>query len=162
MVVQIVRRLDAAEVKDLFSSRAASHYRKSGTFLARFADCDETILTIVAGQLETLKRATWGDVVLINIAVGQQAERYIISGDKFRERYIVSDETMFMEGRGWKKVSAAGWCHAWEYDGESLIFTAPWGEDMILSRGDYLASTGGSDIYRIERKAFLATYAAAD
>ena len=49
---------------------------------------------------------------------------------------------------------------AYEYEGESMVFTAPWNEDMIVNKGDFLATTDETipEVYRIERSAFYQTY----
>ena len=46
-----------------------------------------------------------------------------------------------------------------EYEGnESVVFVAPWGERMILNRGDYVVSDGPEAFYRIARSEFDDTY----
>jgi hypothetical protein len=158
---QQARRLSRAQVADLHGSRPARTYQKRGTFIARYAEPGETILTIVAGRLETLAGAEWGDVVLMNIEVGSSVERYLIKPAMFDKRYDRTDRTIVTDGHSWMVVKAKGRVDAFRYEGPSIVFEAPWGEDMILQDGDWLARpTEGAadDIYRIEREAFAQTY----
>ena len=149
------------EVRDLYGSTPTLRYRKRGTFIARPAEPGETILTIVAGKLETLAGAEWGDVVLMNVEVGSSVERYLIKAAMFDKRYERTGRTLSTDGHCWMVVSARGQVDAFRYDGPPIAFEAPWGEDMLLEAGDWLARpTDGAqdDIYRIERRAFEQTY----
>jgi len=155
------RYLSPAEVASLFSSRPTRTYQKRGTFLARYAEPGETILTIVAGKLETLAAAKWGDVVLMNIEIGSSVERYLIAADMFQKRYELTERTITTDGHSWMLVTAKGQVNAWQYEGPSVTFEAPWGESMLLEEGDWIANPVGGkpdDIYRIEREAFAGTY----
>lgn len=137
-------------------------YRKRGEYLDRPAGVGETVLTIVADRLETLKTAGFGHVVLMNLAVGQSAERYIVSPDMFARRYERRDETLFVDGFAWRKARARGLVQGFLYEGESVRIMAPWGEAMIVEPGDFIARPvdgAETDIYRIERRTFEATYA---
>jgi hypothetical protein len=155
------RYLSPAEVADLYASREVKTYQKRGTFLARYAEPDETILTIVAGKLETLAAAKWGDVVVMNIEIGSSVERYLVAKDMFEKRYELTERTITTDGHSWMLVNAKGRVRAWQYEGPSVTFEAPWGESMLLEEGDWIASPVGGepdDIYRIEREAFAGTY----
>jgi len=153
--------LSPAEVAAFYASRPTQTYQKRGTFLARYAEPDETILTFVAGKLETLAVAKWDDVILMNIEVGSSVERYLIARDMFLKRYDMTGRTVRTDGHSWMMVTAKGQVNAWQYEGPTLQFEAPWGETMLLEDGDWIASPVGgspSDIYRIEREAFAGTY----
>ena len=41
---------------------------------------------------------------------------------------------------------------------QPITFKAPWGEDMILKRGDYLVKDGDQGYYRIAQKEYDETY----
>jgi hypothetical protein len=155
--------LSKAEIKAIFDAHAKQVYQKKGTFLARYAEPGETILTIVAGRLETLAAAEWGDVILMNIVVGSFAERYKVPQETFIKRYDTTEQTIVTDGHSWMMVKAKGKVNAFQYFGPSVQFEAPWGEMMDLQNGDWLGNpVGGSedDIYRIERETFEKTYGA--
>lgn len=148
----------------LFLEKAdpARVYRKRGEYLARPAGVGESVLTIVAGRLETLKTAEFGDVVLTNLAAGQSAERYVIAADIFAKRYEIGGETLILDGLGWRRARAKGRVHGFFYEGGTVQIMAPWGEAMIVEPGDFIARPiegAASDLYRIERHTFEATYA---
>lgn len=149
-------------------------YTKSGLFIYRTAarwpgtvplnenDGFETVLTIVSGKLETMKQAKAGDIVIRNIILGGSAETYIMSKEKFENRYSVVDNTsLFIDGYLWYKATAKGQVFASMYKGDTFKFTASWGEEMICNDGDYIARPVDGDIndvYRIEKDAFDKTY----
>lgn len=160
---RFVREETKEQIARRFASMTKKRYQKRGRFLFRRADPGETVLTIVSGRLETMKTAGDSDIVLRNIEIGSSAECYIISKEKFDERYRLADmRTVTIDGKHWDVADAKGQVDAAEYAGdEEIHFTAPWGEPMVLSNGDFLARpVNGSeeDIYRIERSTFEMTY----
>lgn len=138
-------------------------WKKSGVFLFRPAEDGEAILTIVAGKLETLSKANGESVILINLTIGGSAERYIVNRDKFNSRYDVQDETIRMDGNTWQYATAKGEVNGFYYNGDKPFhFDAPWGEEMLVEKGDFIARPvggGTADIYRIEKDTFADTYA---
>lgn len=137
-------------------------YKKSGRFIFRPAITGETILTFVAGKLETLKTVTEPGIVLRNIMAGSAAETYVIEKSKFFNRYDIGDMVFGIEGVPWTECFAKGKLVGFQYPyEEGFIFEAPWGEDMIVSKGDWIGNPiGGSerDVYRIEKDTFANTY----
>jgi hypothetical protein len=150
------------EVKSLFERHTKKNYKKSGTFLYRFPSENETVLTIVAGKLEALKTAVFGEsVVLRNISLGSSAETYIIDLVVFAKRYDLIEKSVTVDKVLWKYCEAIGKVEAFCYHGKTIEFVAPWGEKMLCEDGDYIARPlGGSpeDIYRIEKQTFNQTY----
>lgn len=149
------------DIYNLFEKASRKFYKKKGRFLYRKAVNEETILTIVSGHLETLKKAALGDVIIRNIEIGSSAETYIISGEKFVNRYDPLEIRHIIDGQEWFEALAKGRCEAYEYSGEEIRFKAPWGEPMICVTGDFMARPvpgDAHDIYRIERQTFLQTY----
>lgn len=157
----VPRRVPKDEILAIFEAGTKASYRKRGSFLARPAAPGETVLTIVAGKLETLAATGWGDVVVMNIEIGSAVERYIVGAEMFAKRYERTGRTIYTDGFSWEMANAKGKVEAFRYEGPPITFEAPWGEDMLMEAGDWLAhATGGrpDDIYRIERKAFEGTY----
>lgn len=157
-----MKELSKEEVFGLFESRIKKDYKKSGSFLWRKPQYEETVLTIVAGKLETIKTANAGqDIILRNISIGSSAETYIIDKEKFQKRYDVVEGVLCIEGTMWEYCEAKGMVDAFCYHGETIKFVAPWNEEMLCEDGDYIARPVGGkpdDIYRIEKETFHQTY----
>ena len=140
-----MRTLDKQEIFTLFESQPRLRYKKKGMFLYRTATFAETVLTIVAGKLETYKTANVGDAILRNLEIGGSAETYIIDGKKFEGRYDCTQESHTIDGNSWKVCLAKGMIEAFEYGGgqgnrvEEIKFMAPWDAEMICHPGDFLA-----------------------
>lgn len=153
------------EVRRIFASLTKKEYQKRGKFLYRLAVPGETVLTIVSGKLETMKTASndhhASEVVIRNIQLGSSAETYIISGEKFKERYRMVNQEFRIDGHLWNLAEARGVVSAAQYDGEAFSFMAPWGEEMVCLPGDWLATPvpgDPGDLYRIENETFEQTY----
>jgi hypothetical protein len=149
------------EIFDLFESIQKGHYVKRGKYLCRTATFDETVLTVVSGKLETFKKATIGETILRNIEIGSSAETYIISKKMFEKRYVVTAEYHLVDGHTWHVAIAKGEVEAFQYQGGTISFMAPWDEEMICHEGDYIARPvpgDANDIYRIEKATFDMTY----
>lgn len=152
----------AQEIFDLFEKSTRSKFKKRGTFLYRTATVGETVLTLCTGRLETfsiINEST--DVVLKNFEIGSWAEEYVISRKKFEERYDRVEGQHVISGVVWLRCVAKGQVEAFQYQGETITFMAPWGEQMLCNPGDYMARPLGgavNDIYRIEQETFLKTY----
>ena len=150
-------------MKSLFKSQTKKNYQKRGEFLWRLAKGGETVLTIVAGKLETIKTTGDDDVIIRNLTIGSSAELYIIGRSKFESRYEISPNTFcWIEGVLWNFATAKGKIESFCYRGPTIEFIAPWGEKMLCEEGDYIARPLGgdnpNDIYRIEKNTFDLTY----
>lgn len=157
-----VKKIDHEALYAIFLSEDKAIYKKKGRFLYRKAVEGETVLTIVAGKLETLKTAKEGNIVLRNINLGGSAETYIVDEMKFKNRYKPSTKRYQIEGTFWFEAFAEGQIEAFEYlDPDPILFKAPWGEDMVCYFGDFIGRPVGGDehdIYRVERETFMQTY----
>ncbi|MGI9525493.1 MAG: hypothetical protein ACR2MS_00120 [Weeksellaceae bacterium] len=137
-------------------------YRKYKKVLARKAVAGEKIITITSDGVETVNVAEEGDYVVKNQTDAE--EMYIMSAEKFEKRYEwlsqVDDEYSLYKPIG--KVVAK------EIDntlikqlghGDEFKFIAPWGEEMVAKKGDYLVSPlSYEEVYRIAKKEFFETY----
>ena len=157
-------QLGKAEVASLFQDAiTAGHvqrFKKVGRVICRPVVPGETIITIVAGKVETLKKATDDSYIIKNIEPGAAAEQYIISGDSFRKRYELKGEVHAIDGQRWEVALPTGECEGFVYEGETITFMAPWGEKMLCENGDQIVRRPDKhdDIYRIEKGEFARTY----
>ncbi len=138
-------------------------YKKCKSVFARRAKVGETIATRTKDGLETTNTAVEGDYIVKNQTEAE--ESYIMSRQKFSDRYIIHQEGSqdFVEyqpkGRiigleltdaVLKKLGLPAEFH----------FEASWGSAMIARKNDYLACPPGfGEVYRIARKEFFETYA---
>jgi hypothetical protein len=156
-----MKTLNREEIIELFKTLRPAHFKKRGRFLYRKAIPGETVLTIVSGKLETMKTAGDNEVVIRNIELNSSAESYVIQADKFADRYSPGARLHAIDGLVWSECSAKGEVIAAQYEGETLTFTSPWNETMVMSSGDWIARPVGgeeTDVYRIERDTFDQTY----
>jgi hypothetical protein len=100
------------------------------------------------GRLETTNTAYSGDVIMS----GPTKEKYVLKASKFNKMYTMVDTA----GVVIPEQSPRQVC---EYTGDAEInFMAPWGENMILTKGDFLVKESETEYYRIGREEFLKTY----
>lgn len=137
-------------------------YKKFKKVLARKAVEGETIQTVTNDGLETTNTAKAGDFIIKNQT--EAGEMYIIGAEKFEARYdFLEDGT-----DGFSVYLPKGKVVAVEMN-ETLLkrlnlpaefyLIAPWGEEMVVKKGDYLASPlDFSEVYRIAQKEFFETY----
>lgn len=144
------------------SLKTAVKYEKYKEIYARKAVAGEEIETVTSDGLETKNTAQAGDYIVRNTT--QAGEMYIVKKEKFEKRYRYIDKP---DGK-WEIYKAIGVIKAVEVD-EKLIknigtkdeffFIAPWGEKMVVKKGDYLVSPlDYSEVYRIAKKEFFETY----
>ena len=164
-----MKQLTKQQLFEFFNAnkKHIKRYQKRGIFIARPAIAGETILTIVAGKLETLKTASENDIVVRNIEIGGSAETYIIPLDVYSKRYEETSTKYNIDGKQWAETKAKGLIDAFQYTGdEELNFEAPWLADgkpvqMYCEPNDYIGRAVGTDdynIYRIEFDTFTKTY----
>lgn len=137
-------------------------YRKKTNVFARQAEGGERVETVTGDGKETVNTAAEGDYLVKNQTGAE--EIYIVSPEKFRERYAFLREV----GGGFDEYRATGKILALELAEETLrrlglpdpfYFEAPWGEEMIARLDDFLAApTDKSEVYRIARHEFFETY----
>lgn len=137
-------------------------YKKYRTVLARKAIPGEKVVTITSDGIETVNIAKEGDYVVKNQTDAE--EMYIMDAQKFEKRY----DFIKTAEDGFSLYSPIGKIVGIELDdklikelrhGNEFRFIAPWGEEMVAKKGDYLVSPLEYDeVYRIARKEFFETY----
>lgn len=146
----------------IFEKAEKQQFVKRGKFLAREAGLGETILTIVSGKLETIKRVEVPSVVLRNIEIGSSAETYVVDKEVFLKRYTETGEFHNVDRLTWQVALAKGEIEAFRYIvDETITIMAPWNEEMLVQKGDWIArplNGKEDDIYRIEKDTFDQTY----
>lgn len=128
-------------------------YSKKVVVLARRAKTGEKIDTNTSDGKETTNTAKEGDFVVKN----PTGEEYIIKKETFAKRY---DKCKGDSNGEWESYKAKGKCRAIVWEHEQMSFVASWGEEMVIKKGDMLATTipEMSEVYRIAAKEFNATY----
>jgi hypothetical protein len=146
------------DIADQFDEAVRSNkvrlYRKKANVAIRPAVPGEVVETWIDGQRETVNTARAGDYVVC----GARGEQYIISSETLATRY--GPPGAEREGQSFRTYQAIGTCYAFQYEGASAKFVAPWGEEMIVNPGDYVGTPaiGSNRFYRIEKDVFAATY----
>lgn len=128
-------------------------FDKVATVSARPATEGEDIDTVIDGIKETTNTAAAGDYVV----TGPKGEEYIISGEKFNKLYEATAEEGVYKAKGLVKA------YQIPEGTEDFTFVAPWGEDMLVQAGDYIATSFADNFdaekcYRIEKGVFEQTY----
>lgn len=145
---------DQKSMIDIFKKNVhlTNFYKKVGTVMARLAKVGEEITTVIDGKIETKHTAKENDVVIKDL----ENEEYIISHENFNDLYAVNKPVSDVFNSYEPKFT----CIAYEYQGESIVFTAPWNEDMFVHNGDFLITTDETipEVYRIERAVFFKSY----
>ena len=138
--------------KNAVETDSVRYYQKTGKVRVRPAEEGKEYVTEIKGEVETKITAKKGDFEV----EGASGEIYILSLEKLNARYVwISNED------GWNIYEAIGRTYAVVYQGDTMKFKAPWGEEMLCNSGDYICSPSTKefdDIYRIERETFLKTY----
>jgi hypothetical protein len=165
--INIMAKIMASQetVINLLKTNQLTHFKKSGEFSFEVSDKLQEIVTEINGEVETTNYAQKGDYIL----TGASGEKYILSPSTFTKRYEVLslDQVTIprdilpgdvIPSKGTAK--ATGECWGFEFKGEPFRFNAPWNEEMIINKGDYLVSPNPelTQAYRIERSTFDKTY----
>jgi hypothetical protein len=124
----------------------ASSTADMGPMSYAVAATEEEVVTVTASGVETRNTATAGDVVMS----GPSGERYVVKATKFGGLYDGEVGDTVIPNQSPRMVK--------QYDGESVVFVAPWGERMLLQHGDYVVSDGPDAFYRIAEREFGETY----
>jgi hypothetical protein len=124
----------------------ASSTADMGPMSYAVASGEEEVVTVTASGVETRNTATAGDVIMS----GPSGERYVVKATKFAGLYDGEVGDTVIPNQSPRMVK--------QYDGESVVFDAPWGERMLLQHGDYVVSDGPDAFYRIGEHEFEETY----
>ena len=114
------------------------HVTEEHEVVTRFEDKDHE---------ETRNTAHVGDYVV----TGPRGEKYVLDAHKFHEMYEEKD-TDHGHVYASKNVGRGVLIE------EDICFTAPWGSEMHMHRGDTMFKVNENDIYGIEKDAFKQTY----
>ena len=155
---QIISREEIqATFQQYFDAGLVARYKKYQQVDARQATPGELIVTLIAGKLETQQTATNGQVVVMNLAT-KSREQQLLNADKFQSRYEEIDKPL---SEDWTRFNPIGLVDATVWTGDDTEFNAPWGEPMVIGKGDFLCRVPETydDVYRIARSEFLHTYA---
>jgi len=146
---------------------AGQLYQKVTRMHAKEATEDGTLETVLQGKVESVKAHKAGDYIL----VGTEGERYSMSAEMFKSRYDVAAAMeaadASLQAQGFRCYTPTGRAWAQQVDQATVSacfpagkFIAPWGSEMMIAPGDWLATAAPSadEIYRIEKTAFANTY----
>lgn len=142
--------------------KASPIYRKNAVVYVRAGVVGERVDTVVGGELETSNTAKEGDFVVMNST--KEREQYILTAAKLAAKYVASEEPTPTDlPGGFRTYAPVSRMHVHDVTEEEAqqmpAFVASWGEEMIVHASDYLVmDPEGSEVYRIEREAFLSTY----
>lgn len=141
------------EMIEIFKTLATIKVVKSGVFQFVISTMEVPIETIIDGQIETTNVANPGDYVM----KGARGEFYVLTPKQFEKNYqIVEFDEEFQIGRA-NVIPQERLAAQWE--GDTIFFTAIWGEDMICHKGDFLVAPEDlSEVYRVEKEVFFKTY----
>lgn len=113
------------------------------------ADREQEVETTIDGATETRNVARPGD----RIVTGTQGERYVIRADRFDQLYEEDphDASRYISLNRVRALQVP----------EAVEIMAPWGELQRTPAGGYVvqALSSPQDVYLIEHKAFMQTYA---
>jgi hypothetical protein len=149
-----------AEARSAGRTRIA---RKSRPVDARPARVGEIIASVIKGEgTETQSRpARIGDYVVRNRCPETGNEEYLVSADKFADRYKPTGARASRDG--WQEFQPVGKevrVLILATDEAPFSFVAPWGEPMVARPGDAMVQdlTDERDVYRVARASFDWTY----
>ncbi len=157
---QIRQMMDEAEAHGLVRQA-----KKTRPVDARPARAGEVVVTVILGEgKETQNTANAGDWVVRNRCTAGR-EEYIVTADKFRERYESTGKPPTEDG--WQEFRPLGKVVRFfvvKPEHGEFTFTAPWGESMIAKPGDAVVQdpTRPDDIYRVAAASFACTYEVID
>ncbi len=108
----------------------------------------QPVVTYTADGKETQNVAEPQDIIMS----GPSKEQYVVKADKFPKLYTGEIGSEVIPEQSPRTVARVDSIE------QPVTFKAPWGEDMILKKGDYLVKDGDQGYYRIAQKEYDATY----
>lgn len=107
----------------------------------------QPVVTITSDGKETQNVADVNDIIMS----GPSGENYVVKAAKFPKLYQGELGKPIMPEQSPRLVAL--------YSGQQpVMFTAPWGESMVLKPGDYLVKDGDQGYYRIAKAEYEKTY----
>jgi len=144
-------------------------YQKFAGVWARRSNGGEQIISTTSDGEETRCITSKGDYVLINDTRGK--EEYVLSADKFKERYFHSHNNYYKpteKARVYaikitedniREFRLEGLQRLLDKPNEPIYIEASWHESQTLRLNDYLViPLAKNEVYRIGQKEFLETY----
>ena len=108
----------------------------------------QPVVTVTSDGKETQNTAEPNDIIMS----GPSREQYVVKPEKFPKLYAGKIGGTVTPEQSPRIVARV------ENITQPITFKAPWGEDMILKRGDYLVKDGDQGYYRIAQKEYDETY----
>jgi len=106
------------------------------------------VVTVLPDGKETQNTAAKGDIILSGVS----REKYVIKAAKFPKLYVGGIGKSVTPEQTPRMV--ARWT-----SNQTIMFRAPWGEEMVLKAGDYVVrEADGNGYYRIAKAEFERTY----
>lgn len=129
-------------------------FEKFKPIFAREAKIGEVIKTYTKDGLETTNTVVEPSYIVKNTTDAK--EEYAVTKSKFEKRY----KFIKKENKEWSVFQPIGEIKAIKVKNDDTFFIiAPWGEEMIVKKGDFLVSPlDYSEVYRIANKEFFETY----
>ena len=111
-------------------------------------ETQQPVVTVTSDGKETQNVAEPNDIIMS----GPSREQYVVKAEKFPKLYDGEIGGVVIPEQGDRIVARV------DNITEPITFTAPWGEDMILKRGDYLVKDPSGGYYRIAQQEYDQTY----
>jgi len=108
----------------------------------------QPVVTVTSDGKETTNTAEPNDIIMS----GPSKEQYVVKAEKFPNLYDGKIGDVVIPEQGDRIVARV------DNITEPITFTAPWDEDMILKRGDYLVEDPSGGYYRIAQQEYDQTY----
>jgi hypothetical protein len=109
---------------------------------------EQQVVTHTADGKETQNVATPNDIIMS----GPSKEQYVVKAAKFPKLYTGKIGEQVIPEQSPRTVARV------DNIEQPITFKAPWGEDMILKKGDYLVKDGDQGYYRIAKHEYEQTY----
>jgi hypothetical protein len=137
--------------------------RKTKLVDARPAHIGEIIVTAIKGEGKETQSppAKKGDWVVRNRCPETGNEQYLVTADRFNDRYRMTGSPVSAHGwREYRPIERAVRFHILPPGTAPFTFVAPWGEPMVARAGDALVQDpkNEKDVYRVAALSFACTY----
>jgi len=128
--------------------------KKKITLLARKAERQEEVITLIDGNDETRNTAKVGDIIV----TGTKEEKYVMSQKTLDEKYNIEPINHKRNEYNFFNIHSKQVEVNCEENKDDITFIASWGEEMKAKKGDYLIIEDGEISYCIDREVFFNTY----
>jgi len=109
---------------------------------------EQQVVTHTSDGKETQNVASPDDIIMS----GPSKEQYVLKAAKFPKLYTGKIGDIVVPEQSPRTVARV------DNIEQPITFKAPWGEDMILKKGDYLVKDGEQGYYRIAKHEYEQTY----